>query len=127
MLEQRKLSFKQLRQRKNLIGARGEYLAKNFLSKQDFEILDQNVRYKNYEADLVVFDKSTQEIVFVEVKVSSQGSFGHPSQRVDRRKINALYQLAKAYMFTKRLDHDFRFDIITLNQSQIELFENVTW
>lgn len=110
-----------------MLGARGEESARNFLLESGYLILDLNIRYKNHEVDLVALDLKTDEIVFVEVKASSSIGYGHPSQKVDRRKLASLQQAAWAYLKSRRLAQDFRFDIITVNPSGIEHFENVTW
>lgn len=110
-----------------MVGRRGEELVKDFLLKSGFKILDFNIRYKNHEVDLVVLDQSTNEIVFVEVKTLSSDEYGHPSQKVDHKKISSLNKFAWVYLKTKRLEQDFRFDIMTVSPSGIEHFENVTW
>ncbi len=75
----------------------------------------------------MALDTKTNEIVFVEVKTCSSDSYGHPSQRVDHKKIASLNKFAWVYLKTKRLEQDFRFDIMTVSPNGIEHFENITW
>ena len=36
--------------------------------------MDRNVRFKNYEVDIIAYDTVNQELVFVEVKTRSKGA-----------------------------------------------------
>jgi len=97
------------------------------LLKSGYKILDLNIRYKNHEVDIVALDQTTDEVDFVEVKTLSSDDYGHPSQRVDHKKISSLHKFAWVYLKTKQLEQDFRFDIMTISPSGIEHFENITW
>lgn len=126
-LKKRTLTPKQLRQNNFALGAEGERSAVKFLEAKNYDILDINIRVKNSEVDLVAFDREFDEVVFVEVKARASADFGHPSGAVDQRKLSSMNRVARNYIKSKRLDKDFRFDIITLTPQGVEHFENVTW
>ena len=53
-------------------------------------------------------------IVFVEVKSAETPKFGHPAERVDKRKIKNLTEAAERYIETKGIvGCDLRFDVVT--------------
>lgn len=76
---------------------------------------------------MVALDLAHDELVFVEVKTRSSGQWGNPSLAVDRRKLKAMEKAAIHYLQAKRLNRDFRFDVISLLPNKIDHFENITW
>jgi len=52
--------------------------------------------------------------VIVEVKTRTRASFGDPVASITLKKQALLIQAAEAYLFTKNLDMDVRFDIIVI-------------
>lgn len=86
-----------------------------------------NFRVGIHEIDVVAFDHTTNELVFVEVKTRSEKFFGNPSGAVNFRKLRALRQSATIYRQQKRTFQNFRFDVIAVLPGSIEHYENVTW
>lgn len=114
------------------MGAAGEAWVVRFLEKQGWQILDQNVRFKSAEIDIIAFDPKWQELVFVEVKTRQSLKFGSPSQAVNHQKIAAMQRVAGAYIKRYNYHYDYRFDIVTVimqrgKSPQVEHFENITW
>lgn len=126
-LAHRHLSQKMSQQAKTKLGAWGEARARQFLLESGYQIWDSNVRYKNHEIDLVVFDAQTQEVVFVEVKTRASDKSGHASEAVDAKKLRSLQAVAVNYLRTMGVVRSYRFDIITVIKGKIEHFENVSW
>lgn len=108
------------------IGDKGERQALEYLLQKGYQLLVKNYRYKRWEIDLIMLDKQTNELVFVEVKTRSNNQAGEPAAAVTQAKINHLHQAAQAYIQTKQLDHYYRFDVISIVPNQIEHLENVT-
>ena len=109
--------------RKITKGRRFEQLAAEFYQNQGFAILEQNWRSGHKEIDLIV--RKDRQIVFVEVKASSSNAFGHPAERVDRRKITLLTAAAQSYLQKAEIAGcDLRFDVITFNKGKLEHFPN---
>ncbi len=57
-------------------GVNGELIAKSYLEKNGYLILERNWRYKKYEIDIIA--QKPNLIVFVEVKTRKNDTFGEP-------------------------------------------------
>ncbi len=102
-------------------GRRFEELAGRFYTDNGFEILERNWRAGHKEIDLIVRKDDT--VVFVEVKSSYSKKFGHPVERVDKKKIHNLSECARQYIIAKDLKNvDLRFDVVTFSNGQLEHF-----
>jgi putative endonuclease len=100
-------------------GRRFEQLAARFYTDQGFEILERNWRKGHKEIDLIV--RKNDLVAFVEVKSSSSEKFGHPAERVDRKKIENLAACAREYIAYANLTGvDFRFDVVTFQNGKLE-------
>lgn len=151
-LKKKTLTPKQLKHNHFQLGLIGERLACNFLLKNKYKILAQNIRVKNNEIDVVAFDTVNCELVFIEVKTRSSDSYGNPSYSVNYKKIRSMQKVAAKYrkINYKQLLHlgcadSLRFDIIailyfeknggasfeeaseTKKNYKIQHFENITW
>ncbi|MBI4773564.1 MAG: YraN family protein [Deltaproteobacteria bacterium] len=99
-------------QRKKL-GAESELLAAKFLEGKKYRILEKNVRCSLGEVDIVALDKGV--VVFVEVRSSMAGSFGHPKESVTPKKRQTLSMVALWYLKRKGwLERSARFDVVTV-------------
>lgn len=77
---------------------------------------------------MVMWDNSTHELVFVEVKTRSQTYSGEPSTAIDRRKLTAIVRASRAYMRTIwKKDSPFRIDAVAVYPGKIEVHTNITW
>lgn len=86
-------------------------MAKKFLKKKGFKIIDENYRTRWGELDLIVQDGKV--LVFVEVKTRSQKTFGSPLSAVTAEKQRRLIRMAKTYLTERNLsDVATRFDVI---------------
>ncbi len=104
-------------------GRQFEELARKYFVEHGFEILEKNWQAGHKEIDLIV--KKDNQIVFVEVKSASSKRFGHPSERVDKRKIRNLSHAANQYILVNNLQNvDMRFDVVTFVDDQLEHYEN---
>ncbi len=96
----------------NELGKAGEQQAQWFLRKKGYSLLETNWRHEKDEVDIIALDKN--ELVIVEVKTRSTGYFGDPEEAVTPRKARNLIRAAEAYVETKNLDCDVRFDIVAI-------------
>ncbi|MGB4775786.1 MAG: YraN family protein [Daejeonella sp.] len=98
--------------RNNTLGTQGELIAKEYLEKLDYEILEENWTFKKAELDLVAYKDQT--IIFVEVKTRSGNGFGQPEDFVNEAKQKLLVLAAEEYIHL--MDHrgEIRFDIISI-------------
>jgi putative endonuclease len=119
------LSFKQ--------GCLAETIASAFLTKNNYQILARNLRFKNHELDIIALDLQYDEYVFTEVKWRKNNRFGEGSDAVDYKKILSMQIVAKQWLKKQKFPKAWRFDIISLVgnlQSQnlkIRHFKNITW
>lgn len=89
--------------------------------------MTSNLVYVHGELDLVCFDPTNHELVFVEVKTRSQTCYGHPSQAVKHKQLRSLDRVARKFLQVNKLNLDYRFDIVSVLPGKIEHFQNVTW
>lgn len=102
-------------------GKRGEELAREFLLKKGFTILESNWRFKRLEVDMIA--KDGEILVFVEVKTRSYDYFGKPEAFVDKKKEKLLAQAAAAYMLQIGHEWSIRFDVVSVLMHSAENFE----
>ena len=96
----------------NELGKLGEDLAVDYLIKNGYTILDTNWTFQKAEIDIIAQIENT--LAIVEVKTRSSLEFGLPQDFVKPKKIQLLVKAVDAYVNTKNLDLDVRFDIIAI-------------
>ena len=110
-------------------GILGEKLARDFLKKRGYRILETNYRCPQGEIDIVARHKDF--LVFIEVRAKTSLDFGSPEESITPAKKERM----RAAAFHYRQMHDnlsllWRIDVVAveLNQkgkpSRIELIEN---
>ncbi len=110
-------------------GILGEKLAKDFLKKQGYRILETNYRCPEGEIDIVARHKDF--LVFIEVRTKTSLSFGSPEESITRTKKERMRTLALNYRQThNNLPPSWLIDVVAIELSQkgkpsrIELIEN---
>lgn len=96
----------------NIVGVKGEQIAKSFLESQGYNILETNWRFKNLEADIIAERDKT--LVLAEVKTRKSTYFGEPETFVNKQKQKNLVKAANEYVLKNNLNMDVRFDIISI-------------
>lgn len=105
------------------IGRSYERLAARFFEQNGFEVLARNWRAGRKEIDLIV--KKENLLVFVEVKSSASKEYGHPSERIDRKKIANLTEAARQFVIAEKVENcDLRFDAVTFVNGKLEHYPN---
>lgn len=110
-------------------GRLGEELARNFLKKRGFRILESNYRCPEGEIDIIA--RHNDCLVFVEVRSKTSREFGSPEESVTQAKKRRMITTAQHY----RQSHDktlplWRIDFVAVEldkkgkPSRIELIEN---
>ena len=114
-------------------GLLGEKVAVSYLLKNNFKILEKNLREKNAEVDIVALKEGVFH--FVEVKSDfcagkEKGWF--PEERIDINKIKRINKVACFYLERKgRQDYSWCIDVISVLFSpegellEIKMMENV--
>jgi putative endonuclease len=114
-------------------GCCAESIASAFLTKKNYQILAQNLTYKNHELDLIALDVQHDEYVFVEVKWRNNDQFGEGSGAVNYKKILSMQIVAKQWLAKQKFPKAWRFDIISLlgnlksQNLKIRHYKNISW
>lgn len=98
----------------NDLGHQGETIAKQFLERKGYQVVEQNWRYHQRELDLIVWEVPKELLVFVEVKTRSTHAFGYPEAALNAAKRRFLVEAANAYLEQQQLDCEVRFDVIAI-------------
>ncbi len=110
----------------NELGKKGEKLAVDFLLKKGYTIRDTNWRFQKAEVDIIA--QKADILAVVEVKTRSTKEFGNPQDFVSTKKIKLLVSAIDAYVISKDLDVEVRFDIVAIlknkNKYTIEHIED---
>lgn len=92
-------------------GKKGEILAKKFLKKNKYKILQTN--YKNVLGEIDIVATKSGVIVFVEVKFRTTQKYGLPREAVTPQKASKIRHVATLYLQAKRLlESNIRFDVL---------------
>ena len=103
-------------------GQLGESQARKYLEQQGLTCVEQNVRYKFGEIDLVMRQGKT--LIFVEVKYRTKTQFGGVLHSLTTKQIQRLRRAAEHYMQIKHLDVICRFDLIGIEPQRIYWLKN---
>lgn len=94
-------------------GKRGEQRAERYLIQNGCCILARNYRAGRHEIDLIVRERATDTIVFVEVKTRTSARFGRPMEAVNAKKQRFLRLAAEQWLMENdATELPARFDVI---------------
>jgi putative endonuclease len=80
------------------LGATGEALAVDHLTKLGLRIVNRNWRCRYGELDVIACDETTRTLVFVEVKTRTGDGYGGLAHAVTERKVRRLRRLAGLWL-----------------------------
>lgn len=80
-------------------GKEGEKLAKVFLEKKGWRLVEMNYANKQGEIDLIMVDGPV--LVFVEVKLKVGEEYGRPEEMIGPRKLWKIRRVAESYLSTE--------------------------
>ena len=83
------------------LGAMGEALAVDHLTRMGLRILHRNWRCRYGELDVIASDEATRTAVFVEVKTRTGDGFGGVAEAVTEQKARRLRRLAAMWLATQ--------------------------
>ena len=98
------------------IGDIGEEYAEKFLISKNYHIIKKNFRWIKGEIDIICFDYSKKETVFVEVKTRTNANFGVPQDSVNFHKKQKILKTALHFLNSSRINHSlgWRVDVIAV-------------
>lgn len=101
-------------------GVWGECIARKYLSRSGFDILELNARPvkkdKRLELDIVAVDRKSDCLVFLEVKQHNKFSvYGSERMRsIDKRKVANVRKAANAWRWKTEYRGSYRFDVLQI-------------
>ncbi|HXK65735.1 MAG TPA: YraN family protein [Spirochaetota bacterium] len=109
-------------------GMQGETLAKDYIEKQGFSVIEQNFRYGRYGEIDIIGIKDTL-LVFFEVKTRHTLAYGNPSYAITNKKKKALRAVATHFLIQNphynSNQYTLRFDCITILGQTIEWIQDI--
>lgn len=97
-------------------GVQAERWAARYLQQQGLRLVTQNYRCRAGEIDLIMRDGDV--LVFVEVRLRSNPSFGGAAASIDTRKQQRIIKTAQHYLATLPSLPACRFDAVLLEDLQ---------
>ena len=107
---------------KRKLGNFGEMLAKNYLIRKGYVILEQNYQNSYHEIDIIA--KIKGKYVFVEVKTRESG-LEEPENGLNQRKLNNLKKAISAYLVKNQGISDFQLDLIAIRFNKNTKIANI--
>jgi len=102
-------------------GRLAEDKAVEYLKTLNFKILDRNFYSKFGEIDII----ATQDNILHFVEVKSGTSF-NPAYNLTNRKLERILKTVEMYLIKCPSNLHISIDLITIQNKEIELFENIT-
>lgn len=96
----------------NETGAKGELIAREYLTSKGYILLHHNWRSSHKEIDIVALDGET--LVFVEIKTRRGLEYGFPEEAVTRLKQENLRKAASDFMDAHPQYPTMRFDVLSI-------------
>ena len=111
------------------LGILGEKLARDFLEKNGYRIIETNYRCPEGEIDIIAQQQDT--LVFIEVRTKKSRQFGSPEESITAVKKKRLKSVALHYGQNRSdLPPLWRIDVVAIQMegngrvSRIEIIEN---
>jgi putative endonuclease len=113
-------------------GREGEEIAREYLIKKGFRLIESNYSNKLGEIDLIMVDKDI--LIFVEVKLKVGDRFGTPEEMINNHKLNRIRRIAEGFLILEKIAKSYqryRIDAVCIvldenkNVERINHYENV--
>ena len=106
----------------NILGKKGEELAKQYLVEKGYKIRHLNWRHKKNEIDIIA--NKNNLLVVIEVKTRTNDYFENPKEAVTKKKQKNIINATEAYINEYDINLETRFDIVAVtlsnNKKEIE-------
>ncbi len=104
------------------VGNSYEEKAVQYLKDKHLTILERNYHIRQGEIDIIARDG--EELVFVEVKYRKNSNYGYPEEAVTLRKQQRICKAASHYCYTRRIEGQVRYDVISICGEEISWYQN---
>lgn len=106
------------------IGKLGESLARKYLIKKGYKIIDSNIKTSYKEIDIIA---SREEFfVFIEVKTRTSNKFGMAHEAMTDAKIKNLQDAIELYIYNNNLKlNNVRLDLISVDLDMVKRLANI--
>lgn len=116
-------------------GKKGEKIARRFLRKKRYKVLESNFNTRFGEIDLICTKDG--KLVFVEVKLKIGDTYGSPEEMITPKKVEQVQKTAQAFLqknprISKKYQ-SFQIDAVTIvlgkngEISRINHYENISF
>jgi len=109
-------------------GKNGEEMAREFLVKKGFELIEMNYENVIGEIDLIMTDKDW--LVFVEVKLKIGDKFGSPEEMINKRKLSQIKRVAEGFLVLEnkiaKKFKKYRIDAVCIVLNEDQSLERIT-
>lgn len=95
-----------------VIGLRGEEIAREYLLQKGFKLMHNNYRCKLGEIDLIMREGAVT--VFIEVRLRALTSYGRGYETVSYQKQKKIINTARVYQQREGYWGDVRFDVVSI-------------
>ena len=96
----------------NETGKRGEDLAAAYFEKHGYFLLYRNWRYRKWEVDIIATRNGM--LHFIEVKTVSTLFFGHPEEKISKKKISNLINASEQFLYQHPKWQRIQFDVLSI-------------
>ncbi len=109
---------------KRKVGKIYEDVAKDYLIKNGYEILETNYYTNIGEIDIIA--KENGYICFIEVKYRAKKSLAKGLYAVNKEKQKTIYNVARVYLLKNKYSFDTacRFDVVSIDGNELTLIKN---
>lgn len=108
---------------RHITGKIGEDIACQYLSKNNYKIIERNFNCRQGEIDIIAKDKN--EIVFIEVKTRRNNSYGSPIDAITYYKQKHIIKSVQYYLYKEKLENSFvRIDVIEVYSKEEKYYVN---
>ncbi|AGX42408.1 YraN family protein [Clostridium saccharobutylicum] len=95
------------------VGSYCEKIARTYLKKNDYNILECN--FKNFLGEIDIICQKDGLIIIIEVKGRYNYDYGLPQESVNLSKQKSIIKVASSYItYNKIVNTNFRFDVIEI-------------
>jgi putative endonuclease len=111
------------------LGRWGERVVSDILLQRGYSIRDYHWQKREGEIDIIAYDPTDKNLVFIEVKTRMSGLYGRPEEAVDQRKKRCLNNTIARFISEYNYTGPYRCDIYCLwkngHRLQVEWYRGV--